>query len=150
MNDTATATLHDLIPILKDGEEGFLAAAEDAEAPELKQQFEDFARQRSLFAGELQDLARSLGVSNPPDGGTVTGAIHRGWLGLKAAIATRDAYAILVECERGEDAAVSAFRKALQNGPLPADVRSALHLQAAAIETAHLRIRSLRDSLAPK
>ena len=149
MNDTAAATLNDLIPILKDGEDGFHAAAGDAESPELKQQFEDYAQQRSVFAGELTgpwpapSASPKIHAQRHRDGRDPSGVDWSEGRDCEPRVPTP-----IVECEReANDAArLGSIARALQNGPLPADVRSALHLQAAAIETAHIRIRSLRDS----
>src|SRR4026209_2347971 len=101
------STLNSLIETLKDGQHGFHEAAEEVEAPELKSVLKEYSEQRANYAAELQHLAKALGEPSPSTTGSVMGAIHRGWIELKAAIATRNAYAILSECERGEDSAVS-------------------------------------------
>eukprot|EP01031_Cornospumella_fuschlensis_P016197 gene16197-19785_t len=120
MKDT-TSILNDLIETLKDGQAGFRAAAEDIESSDLKTLFSKYSLQRSKFAGELQALAHSLGEKEPPTGGSVGGAIHRGWIDIKAALMSKDEHAVLAECERGEDIAVAAYRKAIENPDLPSD-----------------------------
>ena len=144
------STLNDLIETLKDGQEGFKAAAKDAESAELRRVFNEYSLQRSGFAGELQAHVVSLGEPKPETGGSVAGALHRGWIDLKSALASRDAYAILAECERGEDSAVANYREVLDLPDLPADLRETLEKQFKAIQAAHDRIRALRDALAPK
>src|SRR5262245_9789354 len=99
-------TLNTVIETLKDGQEGFRAAGEDIDSPELRSLFSTFSRQRATFAAELQRLARAYGDKQPEDKGSVAGVFHRGWIDLRAAIASRNAHAILAECERGEDSAV--------------------------------------------
>lgn len=147
MSDT-TSTLNDLIEILKDGQEGFRAASEDVANSELKTLFSRYSLQRSAFAGELQALARSLGEKDPVETGSVAGALHRGWIDLKSALMSKDEHAVLAECERGEDAAVAAYRKALEDTSLPADVTATLQKQAAEVKAAHDQVRDLRDRLA--
>lgn len=149
MNST-TSLLNDLIETLKDGQEGFRASSVDVESPDLKSLLSKYSLQRSAFAGELQALARSLGENTPETSGSVAGALHRGWIDLKAALASRDAHAILAECERGEDSAVAQYRSALEHNSLPADVRATLQTQFAAVQAAHDHVRNLRDQLASK
>ena len=140
--------LNDLIETLKDGQEGFRAAAEDVDSSNLKTLFGELSLQRSKFAGELQMLARTLSGEEPEKSGSVAGAVHRGWIDLKAALVSRNEHAILAECERGEDSAVAAYRDALDSGSLPSSVVTAVQVQADAVKAAHDRIRDLRDATA--
>lgn len=141
------STLNNLIETLKDGQKGFQAAAADIESTDLKRLFNELSLQRSQFAGELQSLAHSLGESDPADGGSIAGAIHRGWIDLKAALMSKDEHAVLAECERGEDVAVAAYRKVLDEKQLPSDVRATVEAQSVQIKESHDKIRNLRDSL---
>ena len=140
--------LNDLIETLKDGQEGFRAAAADIDSSELKTLFGEYSLQRSKFAGELQALAHSLGEKEPATTGTVAASLHRGWINLKAALTSKDEHAILAECERGEDSAVAEYGRAIKAGSLPSDVRATIQTQSVAVQAAHDRIRDLRDSLA--
>jgi uncharacterized protein (TIGR02284 family) len=71
--------------------------------------------------------------------------VHRGWIELKLALTSGDDHAILAECERGEDHAVEAFKKALEQ-ELPSDVRQEVKSQAARVLKAHDRVKELRDA----
>lgn len=133
--------LNDLIEICKDGENGFRTAAEGIEDPTLKRLFESYSQQRAEFAAELQSQVRRAG-KEPEDRGDVMGALHRGWINIKAAVTGRDEAAIISECERGEDAAVSAYRAALEKS-LPAEVRALVERQFLQVKEAHDHIRSL-------
>ena len=135
------STLNSLIQICRDGEEGFRTAAEGVGSPELQELFHGYARQRAGFASELQDEVRRLG-GEPAEGGSVTGSVHRGWMGLKAALTGEDEHAILGECERGEDSALAAYRSAL-GVDLPSSVRSMVERQFAEVKEAHQHIRNL-------
>src|SRR5205807_7111973 len=115
---------------------GFRDAAENVEDPELKSTFNRYSLQRSQFAGELQSLAIQFGESDPEDSSSVAGALHRGWIDLKSAIVSRNAHAILEECERGEDSAVREYKDALSLN-LPANLRDILQRQYADVEAAH-------------
>ena len=78
-NDDVISTLNGLIQTCKDGEEGFREAAVVVESSETKSFFAEKSRERSHFVGELQTLVRTLG-GDPESEGTVTAALHRGWL----------------------------------------------------------------------
>ena len=145
-----TAILNHLIETLKDGQQGFREAAADVEATDLKTLFSEYSLQRSKFSGELQELARSLGADDLATRGSLGGAIHRTWINIKAALSSKDAHAILAECERGEDLAVADYKQALGVEGLPKDVSETLSAQYVEVKAAHDRIRNLRDSLVAK
>ena len=140
------STINDLIETLKDGQEGFKQAADAVKDSQMKSLFSEFSLQRAKFAGELQNEAISLGDHNPEDSGSTSGAMHRTWINLKAAITSGDDHAILAECERGEDSAVNEFKKAMEEKELAAPVRETISRQYADVKRAHDRIRELRDA----
>jgi uncharacterized protein (TIGR02284 family) len=143
-NDDTISTLNDLISICKDGQEGFKDAAEGVDRSDLKTLFYEFSQQRAEFAGVLQEMVRSMG-GDPENAGSMTGAIHRGWIDIKSAVMGKDEEAILNECERGEDAAKEAYQEAMQQN-LPSNVADVVNQQGQAVLAAHNRIRSLRNS----
>lgn len=143
-NDDVISTLNGLIETCKDGQEGFTTAAEGIERSDLKTLFYEFAQQRSQFAGELQTLVQSLG-GDPENSGSIAGTLHRGWINIKSAVTGKDEASILNECERGEDSAKNAYKSALEN-MLPAHVLETVQTQYTSIQTAHDRIKALRDS----
>lgn len=143
--ETVIDTLNDLTETLKDGEKGFRAAAKDVKSTELAQLFGTYAQQRAEFAANLQARVAALGAKVEKSG-SVAGAMHRGWMNLKSALATNEPQAVLEEAERGEDIAVSAYRKALEHRDLDADTRAIIQAQASAVQQAHDRVRDLRDS----
>jgi uncharacterized protein (TIGR02284 family) len=139
-----TSTLNNLIETSKDGEQGFRTSAENAQSVELKQLFMRRAEDCARGAAELQAIVARLG-KDPEDSGSVAGAIHRGWVNLKAAVANRDDLAILEECERGEDVAKAAYRSALEDADLPADIRAVVQKQYDGVLRNHDEVRNLRD-----
>ena len=143
-NDKVISTLNGLIGTCKDGQEGFQTAAEGVERSDLKTLFYEFSQQRAEFAGVLQELVRSLG-GDPEHSGSMSGAIHRGWIDIKSAVTGQDDEAILNECERGEDSAKDTYREAMQM-ELPANIADVVSQQSQAILAAHNRIKSLRDA----
>jgi len=139
-----TSTLNNLIETSKDGEQGFRTSAENAQNAELKQLFMRRADDCARGAAELQAIVARLG-EEPEDSGSVAGAIHRGWVNLKAAVANRDDLAILEECERGEDVAKAAYRSALEKTDLPAEIRTVVQKQYDGVLRNHDEVRNLRD-----
>lgn len=146
MNDSKNviATLNDLLETCRDGEEGFRLAAEHVEDEHLRTLFTSYCEQRSQLARELRKEISKLG-GTADDTGSVSAALHRGWMNLKEAITGHDDAAILAECERGEDVAIDQYRKALECD-LPADVRRVVNRQHAAVAAAHDRIRELEKA----
>jgi uncharacterized protein (TIGR02284 family) len=139
------STINTLIETLKDGQEGFRQASEAVEDPQLKSLFNEYSRQRSRFASDLQSEAQRFGESTPEESGSAAGAMHRAWIDLKSAIATKQDHAILAECERGEDSAVKEYKKAMENS-LPAPLREIVSRQYTEIKDVHDRIKNLRDT----
>ncbi len=143
MNDDVESVLNDLIETSIDGEKGFLKAAEDAHDAELKSLFTDGAHRCREGAAELQSKMRSQGL-RPDTSGSAAGALHRGWISVREALASRDDKAILEECERGEDYAKAACKKALGQD-LPQDIRVLIERQYLGVIANHDRVRDLRD-----
>jgi uncharacterized protein (TIGR02284 family) len=143
VNPDVIATLNDLIETCKDGERGFALAAKDANDPTLTPLFTDGEQSCRIAAAELQEQVRALG-GNPDEGGSVKGAVHRGWISLKTAATSRDAKAILEECERGEDYAKAKYAAALKL-QMPEGVRQLVERQYQGVVSNHDRVRDLRN-----
>jgi uncharacterized protein (TIGR02284 family) len=135
--------LNDLIETNKDAENGFRESADAVQNPNLRAVFNEYARQRSQFASELQNQVVRLG-GDPATSGSTGGALHRGWLNIKSAITGKDDHAILEEVERGEDSAVKTYQKILAED-LPSDLRSVAESQYRQVLEAHNRAKALRD-----
>lgn len=136
-------TLNRLIETSRDGEYGFRLCAEHVDSPQLKTVFEQHAEECRRGAEQLQQQVAQFG-GKPDEGGSASGALHRGWVSARATLAANDDVAMLAECERGEDAAVERYREALQQ-PLPAAVRSIVEQQFAGVKRNHDEIRRLRE-----
>src|SRR5882757_4127575 len=129
------STLNGLIETCKDGEAGFRISAEELRDPQTRQLFESYANQRANFARDLQGLVLKIG-GDPETSGSTTGALHRGWLNIKAAIAGDVDKAILEEAERGEDTAVKNYRDALAKD-FPSGIRAAIERQYQDVQQTH-------------
>jgi uncharacterized protein (TIGR02284 family) len=141
------STLNTLIATCRDGEQGFRTAAEHVKDPTIKALFNDLARERGSFAEELKQEIQKLG-GVPEEGGSVSGALHRGWMDVKAGLAGRDDESLVSEAERGEDVAVAAYREALGSALSPS-THAMVERQYGRVKQAHDRVRALRDSYKP-
>ncbi|MCC8400425.1 PA2169 family four-helix-bundle protein [Paraburkholderia sp. MMS20-SJTN17] len=146
MATNVVSVLNVLVETSKDGEKGFMKAAQDAHDEELKTLFRSTAEDCSRGARELQDAVQTLG-GKPESGGSMSGALHRGWVDVKSAVGDRSDHAILAECEKGEDVAKRRYHDALEKD-LPPDVRVIVERQYQAVLQTHDRVRDLRDRYA--
>ncbi|MEJ7711423.1 MAG: PA2169 family four-helix-bundle protein [Pyrinomonadaceae bacterium] len=140
-NDDVISTLNNLIETLKDGENGFRTAADGVTSAQVKTLFHTFSQQRAQFAAELQSEVRRLG-GDPEKTGSVAATLHRGWINIKSTVTGSNENAVLAECERGEDSAISNYQDALKE-TLPADVKAIVEKQYTQVKEAHDRIRNL-------
>jgi uncharacterized protein (TIGR02284 family) len=75
----------------------------------------------------------------------MSGAMHRGWVAVKGTVGADSELSMLESCERGEDAAIARYRKALKE-TLPADVLAVVQRQAEGAQRNHDQIRDLRNA----
>jgi len=144
-NSDVVDVLNDLIEVSKDGEYGFTQCAEHAKSPNIKSTLGARARDCASGAAELQSLVASYG-GKPEDSGSTAGAVHRGWVSVRAALTSKDDLAVLEEAERGEDSALKAYREA-SGKALQSDVKAIVEKQLRGTQANHDQIKSLRDSL---
>ena len=147
MTDEAT-TVKELIKTLEDGRDGFAKAAERLEknsAPDVGRQFREFSAQRRAMADELRRSAQLVGYT-VPEGGTIAGAVHRGWIAVKDVLSGDDATAIIAAAEQGEDHTKSKYRDALSEQTLSPEIRTVVQRQAAQIEVAHDYVSTLKHA----
>ncbi|GAC1406226.1 MAG: PA2169 family four-helix-bundle protein [Burkholderiaceae bacterium] len=141
-NDIVSA-LNNLIQTSRDGDEGFRTASEHVTDPQLKALFANRAASCATSVRELQALVKAQG-GEPTDSSSISGALHRRWVDIKAAVTGQSNLAILNEVERGEDVAVASYKKALAMG-LPSDVLSVVQRQYEGAQKNHDQIKQLRD-----
>ncbi|MDQ2780730.1 MAG: PA2169 family four-helix-bundle protein [Pseudomonadota bacterium] len=139
-----TAILNKLIETSKDGEFGFQSCAEQVKSSELRLLFSNRASDCRRAAAQLQDLVRELG-DVAEDGGTAGGAAHRGWVAIKAKLASYTDEAVLEECERGEEVAIKRYRDALDDTDLSGRARALVEAQFDGVKRNHAEVRTLRD-----
>lgn len=144
-NDEVIDVLNELLESCRDGEYGFTTSAEHATSEDLKTTLVRHAQECRTAGQELQTLIRQLG-GEPDDGGSISGALHRGWVSVRGTLSGYSDEAMLDECERGEDSAVARYRKALKEN-LPSAIRGVVERQAQGAQKNHDQIKAMRDAL---
>ena len=138
--------LNDLVKINNDRIEGYEKAIEqlsdeDADlAPVFLDKIDDSRDYHTQIAAQIAMLGRDIET-----GTLLAGKIYRAWMDVKALITGGDRRAILVSCERGEDAAVIAYNTALKSDELTFGQRQLLTEQLSEIEKSHEDIKLLLD-----
>ena len=141
--NSAISVLEDLIQTCKDGQKGYQEAASKVKRSDLKTFFNEQSLERSRFAGELEAELIRLGKPDKKVSGSVVGSLHRAWIDTKVGLGGDDK-TVLDWLENGEDHAKNAYQKAV-TGDLPEDVAPIVRRQAASVQAAHDKVKSLRD-----
>ena len=144
--NNAVSVVENLIETAKDGEKGYQDAAAHVKRPDLKGYFNEQAVERSRFAQELQTELSKLGKPDKKVSGSVSGALHRAWIDTKSNLGGGDK-TILESVEQGEDKAKETYQKALSSS-LPTAVAEIVRRQAASVQRAHDKVKTLRDTAA--
>jgi uncharacterized protein (TIGR02284 family) len=135
--------LEKLIETCRDGQAGYLDAAEHSRNAELRNYFQRQSMERSKFAGELEKVAQRLGESDPGRSPSIANKLHRAWIDVKYRLGGGDA-SVLGSVEAGEDNAKHHYLEALR-ADLPVDVRTIIERQAESVFDAYAQVRTLRD-----
>jgi len=143
LREETVEKLQKLIRYNFDSYEGFQKSAEEIENPHLASLFQDLAHERSAMATELQEYVE-WNHEEAEEDGSALGAVHRAWIGIRGKLSDGDAYTVLSEAERGEDAIQEAYEDVLKDIPGSA-LNDVIQQQYARIKAAHDRIRDLRN-----
>lgn len=135
-NSHDITVLNTLIATTLDSVKGYRESAEASTDSSHAQFFREMAEERGRVAADLQQHVRSLG-GDPELESSTAGAVHRGWVDLKAAITGRDEKAIVNEVERGEDYIKAKFEAAMQDDELSSQSRGLLEKSFASIRKGH-------------
>ena len=100
--DDIVDVLNDLIENCRDGQYGFQACAEHVKSADIRDLFLARANDCQAAVTELQTLVSQCG-GKPDEGGSMSGAVHRGWVAVRGTLAGYTDLGMLEECERGED-----------------------------------------------
>ncbi len=156
-NTTAefTETLNDLVLINNDRIAGYEKALEELKSREegstedldltvLFQRMIDESRENRMALGHEVQVAGG----EMAEGTMTSGKLYRAWMDVKALFSGKDRHAILSSCEGGEDAALKAYKSALEDEGLPSFLRDMISNQKSIIKKSHDEIKALRDQCA--
>lgn len=146
-NEKLVGVLNDLILINNDRIEGYEKAINNVEAGDvdLKAAFNKLASQSRGYKNELAKEVARLG-GEVSTGTTNSGKLYRVWMDIKDAFSINDRQSALEACEGGEDAALNAYKDALQSdAEMSADVRQVITSQQSEIKVAQDVIKKYRD-----
>ena len=145
MNENnAISVVESLIETCKDGQKGYQDAASHVKRSDLKTYFNEQSLERSRFAGELEAELIRLGKPDKKVSGSVSGTLRRAWIDTKVSLGGGDK-TILESVEAGEDNAKENYEKAV-TGDLPENIAQIVSRQAASVQKAHDKVKSLRDA----
>jgi uncharacterized protein (TIGR02284 family) len=139
--------LNDLIQINNDRVAGYEKAiaelrTEDADLKDLfVRMIRESHRHKMALGTEIQDFGEDIET-----GTTNSGKIYRAWMDVKAVFTGHDRQTVLNNCEFGEDAAQKAYKMALAEEDLSANLRDLISEQKAQLRISHDEIKRLRDS----
>jgi uncharacterized protein (TIGR02284 family) len=144
---TDKSVTKDLMETLADGQEGFAQGATKLkdDHPEIARTFQRFSSQRATFYSELEGMAKDYGDEVEESGSTL-GTLHRGWMKIKDAVAGSSAKGVVDVAEQGEDHAVKAYTKALDED-ISTGLRLVVERQHGDVKAAHAEVRSLQTTL---
>jgi uncharacterized protein (TIGR02284 family) len=142
--NNAISVVESLIETCKDGQKGYQDAASHVKRSDLKTYFNEQSLERSRFAGELEAELIRLGKPDKKVSGSVSGTLRRAWIDTKVSLGGGDK-TILESVEAGEDNAKENYEKAV-TGDLPENIAQIVRRQAASVQKAHDKVKSLRDA----
>jgi uncharacterized protein (TIGR02284 family) len=146
-DEAVCSVLAEAIEALRDSEETFRQASEHTSSEPLKNALLDYSGQRALFVRELQSIEREYGKAAVDHTGTMGGAMHRAWVGLKTVLTKRSDRDILEETVGAEEAAADVYTGLIANGRgLPPQVSLCLSRQCAELQKAGNELAAMRDA----
>ncbi len=145
-NEEILDQLSKLLTLSNDAEEGYKEAADNVDSSELKTMFLKESRQRAEFAQELDGEIRTLG-GDPDNSTSITADLHRAWINIKSAFTSNDDKAVVKECHRGDQEALSDYNSVLQETNLAASTREMLLRQKQSIDTANSTMARLAQAV---
>ncbi|WP_282133592.1 ferritin-like domain-containing protein [Cellulophaga baltica] len=123
---------------------GYEKATENAKGIGLQSYFSNKALERKNFLISLKSAAPALNLREDIDG-SVTGALHRTWMDIKAAFSSDDDEAMLEEAIRGDKAAIEEYNEVLSDVHLPVAIATLIRQQITWIREDLEKIKSLED-----
>ena len=145
-NKKTISVLNDLLEINNDRVEGYEKAISETNDEDLAQLFTNMAAHSRTYRSDLSKQIVLL-QGEPTKGTKNSGKLFRAWMDVKAALTAKDRKEILKSCEFGEDAALDAYKTAIEDKDscLSESLCNLIKMQKQEIQIDHDRIKALRD-----
>ena len=144
-NSKQVSALNNLIEINNDRVEGYETASKETNDADLQRLFSTLKVTSFDNLSELRAEVTRLG-GKIEEGTRTTGKFFRVWMDVKAALTGNDRGTILDSCEFGEDKALEAYEKVLENrGELSSGQVMLIQSQQSKLREDHDRVKALRD-----
>jgi uncharacterized protein (TIGR02284 family) len=127
--------LNDLLTRNYDAEKGFEQAADNAMDPNLVTFFKTYTEQRYRFGHDIKGEIVAIG-GEIDKGSSVAGDLHRAWIDIKTALTKKNDKAVIEECIRGENKALSDYQDILDMEELPYSTKTILESHMSKIREA--------------
>jgi uncharacterized protein (TIGR02284 family) len=135
--------LKEILELVNDGKEGYLAAADATKNTELQALFSKISGERIVYGAELKEHIALHGQEAENEHGGVLGGLHRVWLTVKQAFNSNDDQAILTAITTGERAAIEKYEECIKDYADHADHLNLLTEQRDGIKAALTEIEQL-------
>lgn len=145
-NEEIVDSLNDLVKINNDRIHGYEKAIEDTKDADLDSIFRHMIVQSQQFRSELADhIVRidGLAVSDETTS-DISSKIHRAWIDIKAAVTGKDRSTVLSSVDFGENAAVDAYKEAVEKDHIPAYIKEVLQKQLTELSSARDKVVALK------
>lgn len=142
-SEEAIQILNELAVHAHDGELGFRECAGQTDTPALRAFLERSAQSCRDRVIELQEQIVRLG-GELGEGGTMSAAANRAWFQIRSLFGGARDEALLGDCLRAEEAALSCYRKALQQN-LPQEIHELVQCQFETAQRHQDMTRTLLD-----
>jgi uncharacterized protein (TIGR02284 family) len=145
-NEEIVEDLNDLVKINNDRIMGYEKAIEDNEDAQLDDLFRHYIVQSQKFRSQLAEhIVRIDGTAVTDATSTdVSSKIHRAWIDIKSAVTGKDRDTVLSSVEFGENAAVEAYKDAIEKDHIPAYIKEDLTSQLSDLKTAQDKVKALK------
>jgi len=147
-NQEIVDDLNELVKINNDRIQGYEKAVEDNKDPQLDDLFRHYVIQSQNFRSQLADHIVRIDGTGVTDATStdLTSKIHRAWIDIKAAVTGKDRSAVLSSVEFGENAAIEAYKDAIEKDHIPAYIKEDLQKQLTELQAAYDRIKALQPA----
>lgn len=140
-----TSTLNELIEVLNDGVSFYEDASTSVDNPSYKSLFTRMASTKRSIATDLKAQV-ALHGETPASGGTIAGALRKGYTDLRASMSKHGDATYISQLEETEDRILHAFQDALTSSDR-AEVRQIAQNYLPDVRRMHDEMRALKQQV---